>query len=110
MPHLGAGEESWPSSEELRVHPGSRHAIDHTDSRGAFRRQRPRSAPARFQPSAVSSDTKKDRGNNESCGRVGWVPGRPLAPEVLSRGVQVLRGWLGGGLGEADGGRRAQVR
>ena len=38
-------------------------------------------------------------------------PGRLLAPAVLSRGVlsrgvQVLRGWPGGGLGEADGGQK----
>lgn len=61
-------------------------------------------------PAQSPATQRGTRGNNESCGRVGWVPGRPLAPEVLSRGVQVLRGWLGGGLGEADGGRRAQVR
>lgn len=59
---LGGRWESWPSSEELRVHPGSRHAVNHIDSRGAFRRQRPRSAPSCSQLGTVSSDTKKDRG------------------------------------------------
>lgn len=85
VPRWGAGEESWPSSEDPRVHPGSRRAVDHTDSRGAFRRPRLRSAPARAQPARVSSNTKRDRGNSASCGRAGCAPGRLLAPEVLSQ-------------------------
>ena len=77
VPRWGAGEESWPSSEELGAHPGSRRAVDHTDSRGVFRRQRPRSPLAPSLPWSPATP-RRTGGNSESCRRAGCAPGRLL--------------------------------